>query len=128
MVKLSTTKERQRTLKKELSDRLLGPVAYPGHIALEGAPAADFLQSLSGAKSISQGFAGGSCLWGGSQTFVPGIDSTKPRYGDLLENHSAEDWVCPNLSHLHRQWAVGFVHLELEDVRGSRLKLKDLPT
>lgn len=40
--------ERQRTLKKELSDRLLGPVGYPGRIALEGAPAADFLQSLYG--------------------------------------------------------------------------------
>eukprot|EP00438_Fugacium_kawagutii_P018356 Skav220712 [mRNA] locus=scaffold1850:26260:39998:- [translate_table: standard] len=37
----------QRTLKKELSDRLLGPIASPGRIALEGAPAADFLQSLS---------------------------------------------------------------------------------
>ena len=53
MVKFSTTKERQRTLKKELSDRLLGPVGYPGRIAQEGAPAADFLQSLSGAESIS---------------------------------------------------------------------------
>ena len=53
MVKFSTTKERQRTLKKELSDRLLGPVGYPGRIALEGAPAANFLQSLSGAESIS---------------------------------------------------------------------------
>eukprot|EP00435_Cladocopium_sp_Y103_P046340 s549_g13.t1 len=49
MVEFSTsTKERQRTLKKELSDRLLGPVASPGRIALEGAPAADFLQSLYG--------------------------------------------------------------------------------
>ena len=53
MVKFSTTKERQRTLKKELSDRLLGPVGYPGRIALEGAPAADFLQSLSLAEWIS---------------------------------------------------------------------------
>jgi len=42
-------------------------------------------------------------------------DGTKPRYGDLLENHSGEDWVCPNLS---QPWApvnrqpIGFVHLE----------------
>lgn len=74
MVKFSTTKERQRTLKKELSDRLLGPVGYPGRIALEGAPAADFLQSLSGAESISDivGWALKVTGQDGWKTRVPG--------------------------------------------------------
>ncbi|CAE7717918.1 prmC [Symbiodinium sp. CCMP2456] len=39
--------ERQRTLKKQLSDRLLGQVAE-GRIALQGAPRADFLRTLYG--------------------------------------------------------------------------------
>ena len=37
--------ERQRTLKKQLSDRLLGQVVE-GRIALQGAPRADFLRTL----------------------------------------------------------------------------------
>lgn len=37
--------EQQRREKKQLSDRLLGPVAS-GQIALQGAPPAEFLRSL----------------------------------------------------------------------------------
>ncbi|CAJ1449117.1 unnamed protein product [Effrenium voratum] len=40
--------EEHRAQKKQLSDRLLGPVGLQGQIALQGAPPAEFLQSLYG--------------------------------------------------------------------------------
>ena len=62
--------------------------------------------SLQPGAHLGSGDPGSSQCWS---------DGTKPRYGDLLENHSGEDWVCPNLS---QPWApvnrqpIGFVHLE----------------
>ena len=53
--------EEQRAQKKQLSDRLLGPVGLQGQIALQGAPPAEFLQSLRPSPESSGSF--GHSVW-----------------------------------------------------------------